>query len=118
LAKRVSREHEILVKPRAYKGLSTDATPALARGFKAMTIMAFGAIFAGAGLSAQPGLLTAAVATFGVACGSLAWWTLLVTGVALARHAVGDRLLAGINVASGALVAVFGVIAVVSVFVR
>ena len=41
LAKRVSRENEILVKPRAYKGLSTDATPALARGFKAMTIMAF-----------------------------------------------------------------------------
>ena len=41
LAKRVSREHEILVKPRVYKGLSTDATPALARGFKAITIMAF-----------------------------------------------------------------------------
>ena len=41
LAKRVSREHEILVKPRVYKGLSTDATPALARGFKAMTLMAF-----------------------------------------------------------------------------
>jgi len=41
LAKRMSREHEILVKPRAYKGLSTDATPALARGYKAMTLMAF-----------------------------------------------------------------------------
>lgn len=41
LAKRMSREHEILVKPRVYKGLSTDATPALARGFKAMTLMAF-----------------------------------------------------------------------------
>lgn len=41
LAKRVSREHEILVKPRVYKGLSTDATPALARGFKAMTLMGF-----------------------------------------------------------------------------
>ena len=41
LAKRVSREHEILVKPRAYTGLSTDATAALARGFKAMTLMAF-----------------------------------------------------------------------------
>jgi hypothetical protein len=41
LARRVSREHEILVKPRAYKGLSTDATAALARGFKAMTLMAF-----------------------------------------------------------------------------
>ena len=41
LAKRASREREILVKPRVYKGLSTDATPALARGFKAMTIMGF-----------------------------------------------------------------------------
>lgn len=41
LAKRTSREHEILVKPRVYKGLSTDATPALARGYKAMTLMAF-----------------------------------------------------------------------------
>jgi hypothetical protein len=41
LAKRASREREVLVKPRVYKGLSTDATPALARGFKAMTLMAF-----------------------------------------------------------------------------
>lgn len=41
LAKRVSREQEILVKPRVYKGLSTDATPALARGYKAMTLMGF-----------------------------------------------------------------------------
>lgn len=41
LAKRASRQREILVKPRVYKGLSTDATPALARGFKAMTLMAF-----------------------------------------------------------------------------
>ena len=42
LAKRVSRELDILVKPRVYKGLSTDATPALARGYKAMTLMGFG----------------------------------------------------------------------------
>jgi hypothetical protein len=41
LAKRVSREHEILVKPRVYRGLSTDATAALARGFKAMSVMGF-----------------------------------------------------------------------------
>ena len=43
LAKRVARERDIFVKPRVYKGLSTDATPALARGYKAMTIMGFGA---------------------------------------------------------------------------
>lgn len=42
LAKRVSREQEILVKGHAYNGLSTDATPALARGYKAMSVMAFG----------------------------------------------------------------------------
>jgi hypothetical protein len=41
LARRVSRETETLIKPRIYNGLSTDATPALARGFKAMSIMAF-----------------------------------------------------------------------------
>ncbi len=42
LARRVSRETETLIKPRVYKGLSTDATPALARGYKAISIMAFG----------------------------------------------------------------------------
>jgi len=82
-----------------------------------MTIMAFGAIFAGAGLAAQPGPLSATIATLGVASGSLAWWTLLVTAVALARRSVGTRLLRGINVASGGLVAVFGVIAVASAFI-
>lgn len=40
LARRVSRETEILIKPRVFKGLSTDATPALARGFKALSILA------------------------------------------------------------------------------
>jgi hypothetical protein len=40
LARRVSRETETLIKPRIFKGLSTDATPALARGFKAMSILA------------------------------------------------------------------------------
>lgn len=41
LARRVSRETETIIKPRVYKGLSTDATPALARGYKALSIMAF-----------------------------------------------------------------------------
>lgn len=41
LARRVAREGELPVKGREYRGLSTDATPALARRFKAMSIMAF-----------------------------------------------------------------------------
>ncbi len=40
-AKRVAREEELPVRGREYRGLSTDATPALARGFKAMSVMAF-----------------------------------------------------------------------------
>ena len=43
LARRVSRETETVIKPRVFRGLSTDATPALARGFKAVSIMAFNA---------------------------------------------------------------------------
>jgi hypothetical protein len=40
-AKRVARENDLPIRGREYRGLSTDATPALARRFKAMSIMAF-----------------------------------------------------------------------------
>ncbi len=43
LARRASRGTETVVKPRVYRGLSTDATPALARGYKAISIMALDA---------------------------------------------------------------------------
>ena len=40
-ARRAAREADLSVKPREYRGLSTDATVALARGFRAMSVMAF-----------------------------------------------------------------------------
>jgi hypothetical protein len=40
-ARRVTRENEWRIKGSEYRGLSTDATPALVRGFRAMSIMAF-----------------------------------------------------------------------------
>ena len=40
-ARRAAREADLMVKPREYRGLSTDATVALARGFRAMSVMAF-----------------------------------------------------------------------------
>jgi hypothetical protein len=43
LVKRVSRERDIRIKPREFKGLSTDATAALARGYRALGIMALDA---------------------------------------------------------------------------
>jgi hypothetical protein len=39
--RRAVREADLPVKGREYHGLSTDATPALARGFRAMSVMAF-----------------------------------------------------------------------------
>jgi len=79
-----------------------------------MTLMAFAAIFASAGLVAQPDARTALVATAGVACGSLSWWIVLTVGTALARHAAGDRLLKVVNRVSGGVIAAFGLAAVVA----
>lgn len=76
-----------------------------------MTIIAFAGIFAGAGLAAQPGMATAAVATLGVAIGSLTWWLVLVSGVSAVRHALSPRLMALINRASGVLLVAFGILA-------
>jgi hypothetical protein len=39
--RRAIREADLPVKGREYRGLSTDATPALARGYRAMSVMAF-----------------------------------------------------------------------------
>lgn len=81
-----------------------------------MTIMAFGAVFASAGLAAQPGLDSALLATAGVGAGSLAWWLALVTGVWLARRSAGDGPLSALDRVSGAVIVLFGVYAIVSVF--
>lgn len=40
-AKRVVRETQMDVRGQDYRGLSTDATPALARGYRAMSVMSF-----------------------------------------------------------------------------
>lgn len=76
------------------------------------TIMAFAAVFASAGLVAQPGAGAALIATVGVACGSLTWWIVLTVGTALARHAAGDHLLTWVNRVSGGLIAAFGLVAI------
>lgn len=76
-----------------------------------MTVMAFAAVFASAGLSTTtPG--AAAIATIGVLAGSLTWWVALSTGVAAVRHAFSDRAIRVVNRCSGAVVAAFGVFAI------
>lgn len=82
-----------------------------------MTIIAFAAIFAGAGLTAQPDAAQALVATAGVAVGSLLWWIALTAVVAAIRHALSDRVLLWVNRISGVMLLVFGALAILSVFV-
>ena len=76
------------------------------------TIMAFAAVFASAGLGAQPGPAAAAIATAGVASGSLTWWVALSSAIAVGRHAAGERTLMWVNRASGAVIGVFGIAAI------
>lgn len=79
-----------------------------------VTIVAFAAIFASAGLVAQPGAGSALIATLGVVAGSLAWWLALTTGVWAVRRMVSDRAMLWVNRVSGVVLAVFGVLAIVT----
>ena len=79
-----------------------------------VTIVAFAAIFASAGLVAQPGTGTALVATLGVIAGSLAWWLALTTGVWSVRRMVSDRAMLWVNRVSGVVLAAFGLLAVIT----
>jgi putative LysE/RhtB family amino acid efflux pump len=77
-----------------------------------MTIMAFAAVFASAGLVGQATASSAGIATLGVALGSLSWWLALSTTVALMRHAISDRTMHWVNRISGVVVICFGLLAV------
>lgn len=79
-----------------------------------MTIMAFAAIFASAGLVAQPGMSNALVATAGVAVGSFGWWLFLVTVVWTARHALSANFIDTANRASGIVLMAFGILALIA----
>ena len=75
-----------------------------------MTILAFVAIFAGAGLAASAGDQWAAAAiVLGVFCGSAAWWLLLSTGVSFLRGSITPPVMVWINRLAGVIIAVFGV---------
>lgn len=79
-----------------------------------MTIIAFAAIFAGAGLVAQPGIASAITVTTGVALGSFLWWIALVTAAWSVRHAMSERAMLVVNRVSGVVLIGFGALAVTS----
>jgi threonine/homoserine/homoserine lactone efflux protein len=78
-----------------------------------MTILAFVAIFAGAGLATSGGdVLAAAWMVLGVFLGSAAWWLLLSGGVSLLRSRISSGVLLWVNRAAGAILVLFGALAV------
>jgi threonine/homoserine/homoserine lactone efflux protein len=80
------------------------------------TIMSFGVAFAGLGLvGSGTGAGDAAAMVLGVFLGSSCWWLLLSGAVGLMRARVSSGALTWVNRASGAMLAGFGVAALVSI---
>jgi len=83
--------------------------------FNPLTVMAFGAAFAGrdlAGVGAS--LPDATFLVAGVFCGALGWWAILcTTAVALRQHFTGKGI-QWLNRITGAVILAFGVVALVS----
>jgi threonine/homoserine/homoserine lactone efflux protein len=73
------------------------------------TILAFAAIFAGLGLSANADYALAAIIVAGVFLGSATWWVVLAAAGGALRGRLGPRLLRAINLVSGLTVLGFAV---------
>jgi threonine/homoserine/homoserine lactone efflux protein len=79
-----------------------------------MTILSFAALFAGLGIvGGDPA--GSALLTIGVLLGSGAWWLLLTSIVAVVRGRITTAWIRRINVASGAVIGVFAIVAILSV---
>jgi threonine/homoserine/homoserine lactone efflux protein len=74
-------------------------------------IVFFTAVFAGSGLAETGGnYLGACMLVAGVCSGSLIWWVFLSTCVSLLGARFSPAILARVNQASGALIAIFGIV--------
>jgi threonine/homoserine/homoserine lactone efflux protein len=74
-----------------------------------MTILSFAAIFAGLGIASGARYASAAALVAGVFGGSALWWLTLSTVVGVLRHHVSTSGLQWVNRTSGAIIAGFGV---------
>ncbi|HVB74067.1 MAG TPA: LysE family transporter [Ktedonobacteraceae bacterium] len=82
-----------------------------------LTILSFAVIFAGIGIGggAEKGnYLAAALVVVGVFCGSAAWWCMLTGGLGLLRKRFSMQWLGWLNRISGAILTIFGIVALVS----
>jgi len=81
-----------------------------------MTILSFGALFAGLGVtSTEPG--GAAQVTLGVLLGSGAWWVVLTSVVSAVRAKVTRTWIRRINIASGVAIGAFALVSIATAVV-
>ena len=76
-----------------------------------MTILSFGALFAGLGVTGDDAMESALI-TLGVFLGSAAWWVLLTTVIGALRTRVTPRWLRVINIVSGIVIGAFAILAI------
>jgi threonine/homoserine/homoserine lactone efflux protein len=78
-----------------------------------VTILAFGAIFAGFGIAGGGGdYLSAAILVLGVFLGSASWWLILSSGVGLVRRRFDLQALRWVNRISGLIIVGFGLVSI------
>lgn len=78
------------------------------------TILSFGALFTGLGVTAGD-TAGAALIAVGVLLGSCAWWVLLTTVVSVLRASVTTTWVRRINIASGFAIGTFAIVSIASV---
>ena len=78
-----------------------------------MTILSFGALFAGLGVTGGDSA-GAALLTLGVFLGSCAWWVVLTTIVSAVRTRVTTGWIRRINIASGLAIGAFAIVSISS----
>jgi threonine/homoserine/homoserine lactone efflux protein len=112
---RAEPHHPATVAPRRRGGLAGAYLSILALTMtNPMTILSFGALFAGLGVTGGD-TTGAALITLGVFLGSSAWWVVLTWLVAALRGRVTTTWIRRINLASGLAIWVFAMISIGSV---
>lgn len=82
----------------------------------AATIISFAALAATLGLGTTGSFLRPASVVAGVLLGSAAWWVVLVAASSLVRARLTPQIVQGISTFSGVVIAVLGILAVISAF--
>ena len=80
-----------------------------------LTILSFAAIFAGIGVgSASKSFFSAIAVVLGVFSGSTLWWIILTSSISLLRKKMNSHWLLWINRISGAIITLFGLVALLT----